>query len=439
MSTRKVKITIVLVFVFLLSACGGEEATPVPTLPMANEPTQNQPQEQPQDRAVPSDGEGGPEELGYCQWAAPTAGLMESRPVHTIPLDPESSAEYLQREFLQIPVGMTWGPDDKLYIADWTGSHVVIVAPDGSMSDVGIWQFNKAIRSDGPRGIAFDSKGCLYINNHGRIFQVDISSGYLQEIAGIHGSPVGSIAISPDDELYYSDRSDPGGIYKWVPPDRSETVVEYLPEAENLVFDKKGNLYVTQLGLDTIIKVDVDTGDVTEFASGVCSFDPCFLAVDQDGDIWARAIFFLTQLSPNGTLKPYTINGVTYDGQSSGWHTAAGIAFDNQGGLYIGSYSSYLKYLAPEASETDIPVFSLTTVAEGLEVTDLAQDSEGYIYAANDTNGLLYRISPAGEREVLWDYGSGGRTGLVVSPEDIVYASNPIGEFYRINKDGTST
>jgi len=412
-----------LLFILFFSAC--QSATPTQTAGL-------QPSATPTSPSATS----APEE--FCKGAEPEAQVDE-RPGHVYIDALDEIAGYAYREVLQLPVGMAWGPDGRLYVGDWLGRDVVAVEPGGKLVPLKLWESNQAIGGDGPRGVAFDSQGCLYINNHGNIFQVDIASGYQKRIDGIQGAPVGRIAIGPGDELYYTDRSQEGAIKKWVPPASSEVVATGLPGAEALAFDQAGNLYVTQLGVGDVKKVDIATGETRLFKSGICGFDPCFLAVDAEGDLWVRAAFTLTQLGPDASLKPYRIDGVLFDGVSEIWHTAAGIAFDNEGGLYISSYNSYLKRLAPVASQDSIPSFTLTEVSPGFEASDLAVDSSGNLYAPNENETQLVKITTDGEVEVLWDYEWRGRVAVAVSPQDVVFIALPNGQLVRIDKDGSRT
>jgi len=332
---------------------------------------------------------------------------------------------------------MTWGPDGYLYIADWAGRHIVRVAKDGSMDDLPFWKTTMPLQYDGPRSVAFDSQGNLFTNNHGSIFRLD-SSGNVTELQGIQGSPIGSLTISPADELYYSDRAQQGGaLRKWDPSGRSETIVADLPFAENMVFGLDGSLYLTQMAQPQILKVNVETGEVTIFQEDVCGNDPCFLAIDPEGDIWARGINRLTQFTPQGVVKPFVVDGFEYPGLPYYWHTAAGIAFDNEGGLWIASYNSWLKRLVPLTPGEADPEFTLQTISPGLEVCDLDMDKEGNLYAT-DMNGMqILRFKPDGEMDVLLDLGFDGRSAIALGPDGVVHVGLPNGEIVRLEADGS--
>jgi sugar lactone lactonase YvrE len=371
---------------------------------------------------------------------APTATLaaLTERPGHVWMTGTDTLAGYVYRSFLQIPVGAVWGPDNRLYLADWAGHHVVRVAKDGSMDDLPFWKTVKPLQQDGPRGIAFDSQGNLYVNDHGYILRV-APDGSVTQLDGVIGSPVGSIAVSPADELYYTDRhQDRGALRKWA-DGKSKTIVDNLPFAENMVFGLDGSLYLTQMAQPQVLKVDVNTGSVSTFEADVCGNDPCFLAVDAQGDIWARGISRLGQFTPEGVEKPFTVDGKKYPGGPYNWGTAAGIAFDDEGGLWVASYNSKLIRLAPVTPGQPDPEFTLQAVDPGFEASDLEADPDGEVYASESNQRRILRIDPDGGMKVLLDHGFEGRAALALDSGGTVYAGLPSGEIVRLEADGSAT
>ena len=368
----------------------------------------------------------------------PTQLVAAERPSPVSLLETDALAGYVYRAFLQIPVGMVWGPDNMLYIADWAGRHVVRVAKDGTMDDLPFWKTVKDLQDDGPRDVAFDSKGNLYINNHDGIFRVE-SDGNVTRLPGVQGSPIGSIAVSPADELYYTDRAQGGGAVKRWRDGKSETIVGSLPLAENMAFGLDGTLYLTQMAQGSVLKIDVNTATVSTFKEDVCGNDPCFLAVDHEGDIWVRGINRLGQFTPEGVEKTFVVDGQTYPGGPYNWHTAAGIAFDDEGGLWIGSYNSFLLRLAPTEPGQPDPEFTMQMIHPGFEASSLGVGLNGEVYASDGNQAQIVRIDPDGSVNVVLDHGMAGRTALAVDDNGILYAGLPSGEIVRIEADGIST
>lgn len=414
MKNSRISLTFILVLTVVISACGTVSPTSTAI------PTQILPTQTP----VPPT-------------LSPTPELLTERLGHVRLSGSNELAAYAYRSFLQIPVGTVWGPDGFLYIADWAGRHVVRVSKDGTMDDLPFWNKVMALQYDGPRDIAFDSKGNLYINNHDQIFRVD-TNGNVTELQGIQGSPLGSIAISETDELYYTDRAAQGGaLRKWNPAGKSETIVDGLPFAENMVFGLDGTLFLTQMAQGQVLKVDVTTGAVSTFKENVCGNDPCFLAVDHEGDLWVRGIGRLSQFTPEGVEKKFIVNGKDYPGGPINWHTAAGIAFDDEGGLWIASYNSQLIRLVPLTPGQPDPEFTMQVIYPGLEATDIDVGPDSEIYAPDMNTKQVYRITPDGEIKVLVKYGFDGRTAVAVDHAGTVYLGLPNGEIMRLDPGGT--
>lgn len=346
-----------------------------------------------------------------------------------------TSIAYLYRSFVQIPVKIVYGPDGNIYVADWAGHHVVKIDPDYNVSDLGLWRTTDAFRWDGPRGLDFDSQGNLYISNHGHIYRLD-TAGNFEELRGVQGSPVGSIAVSSSDELYYTDRGQ-GRVLKWTPENGAQVIAAGIPNAENLVFGLDSTLYFTQMNYPDLLKMDVNTGEREVFAKNVCGHDPCYLAVDHEGDIWIRAISTLYQYSPDGKKKPYTIGGKSSEKYQ--WHTSAGIAVDGEGGIWIASYNSKVSRLVPTKPGAKDPKFTLDVAFTGMEASDLAVDSTGNVYATDLNGRQVLKIDSEGEAETFVNSKSAARHAVAVDADDCVYYTTDKGEIRRVDQAGKNS
>lgn len=371
----------------------------------------------------------------------PRTEPLEERPSHIWWTESGAEPGFAYRSFIQTPQGMAWGPDGQLYISDWTGRHVVRVTPEGEMDDLGLWRTIQPLQEDGPTGIAFDSAGNMYIHNHNRIFRVR-PDGEVERVSGIEPVPgfdiqVGGIAISPTDELYYTDM-EYGKVYRWNPEGSPVTIAAGVPQAENMAFGLDGTLYLTRQSEGEVLSVDVTSGEVAVFASDVCGFDQCYLAVDAEGDLWVRGIQRLYQFSADGEQKAFEVDGEMYPGGPIDWGTAGAIAVDNQGGLWIGSYDSSLVYLSPLSTGDSDPAFSYQVFTHGLDPSDISINANETLYVANTPDGHLMEIMPDGSVNTLLEYGAGNIAGVAVDAEDAVYLS-VAGEIIRIEEDGSTS
>ena len=210
-----------------------------------------------------------------------------------------------------------------------------------------------------------------------------------------------------------------------------------LPQAEHLVFGLDGTLYLTRMGHPDLLKLNVDTGQVEVFVPGICGPDPCFLAVDHEGDIWVRGLATLYQFTPAGEPKPFIVDGETYPGGYYNWSTSAGIAIDDEGGLWVASTGSKLLRLVPIIPGTRDPEFTMETISPGIQASDIAIDSNGSIYAADINTGQVLKINPGGDAKLLVSLKSLGSMAIAVDKNDAVYLAKPQGEIVLVEEDSS--
>ncbi len=366
----------------------------------------------------------------------PTQTVFTERPCHVQMINSNIKVDYEYQSFIHIPVGITWGPDGYLYVSDWAGRHIVKVDNDGNVDDLGLWKTLEAMQNDGPSGIVFDSKENIYIKITGDIYRCD-TDGNVEKLPGINGNATGSMTISPSDELFFTDRNN-GKIFKWTDEKGPELIAKNIPNAENLVFGLDGTLYLTQLGIGDVIKIDINSKEKQVFVSNVCGYDPCFLAVDPEGDIWIRAAFSLLQFSPEGIEKPVIIDGYTFPNGPFQTNTSAGIAFDDEGGLWLASYNSRLVRLVPTEAGVADPEYMLDVIHPGFEAADLSIDANGVIYASNMNSGQILKTCSNNNLDILIEHNSYGRIAVSVDKNNIVYLGGmPGGEVVYIDEDGS--
>jgi sugar lactone lactonase YvrE len=332
---------------------------------------------------------------------------------------------------------MDWGMDGLLYVADTTGGHIVRVGNDGPMDDLGWWQTLYDFQRDGPMGVAVDSDGIVYAHNHANIFRSDLD-GELSDLRGIVGAPVGGIAVGLDNELYYTDRSDSGGIYLWNPSGYSEKIAD-LPYANGLAVGLDGMLYAGQFNHDRVVQIDVAKKEAFDFVSVYTGPELIFLDVGSDGNIWARTMGALHQYTPEGTEVPFTVDGESYPGGRNIWDQAAGIACDGSGNLWSASVDSRLLRLELMNETEGVKHFSSTLVAPGLEGWDLAAGPAGEVYSTDLNRNELLLFRGTGEPEVLATLDQ-EYSAVAVDPTGAVYFSMPNhGEIMKLESDLSTT
>jgi serine/threonine protein kinase, bacterial len=171
--------------------------------------------------------------------------------------------------------------------------------------------------------------------------------------------------------------------------------------------DASGNLYVTDLGGNTIREVS-SVGVVTTIAgtggtgsqngpASTCTFsEPSGVAIDGSGDLFITDASNnkIREISSGGTVSTFAGSGSI--GSADGTGTAAsfyypyGIAIDGSGNLYVA-----------DARNNEIRKITsggvVSTFATGFNYpTGIAIDSAGNLYVADDGNNEIRMITPAG-------------------------------------------
>ncbi|MFB3788359.1 MAG: pre-peptidase C-terminal domain-containing protein [bacterium] len=200
-----------------------------------------------------------------------------------------------------------------------------------------------------------------------------------------------------------------------------------------LAVDTNNNLYVTDSLAGTVVRITIQGATTTlvqgEAAQGG-SLGPNALAFNPAGDLYLSnaATYSILKVSPNGATQTVTsdvnypvamifdqdnvlyvaqigsdtVDRVYPDGRRDTWVTGirnpSGLAFSPSGQLYVCNSdrgnSGIYRILADGTPEVYGAPF-----ADALE--GMAFDQEGYLYVADGYQGVIYRISPAGERIVF--------------------------------------
>jgi streptogramin lyase len=359
------------------------------------------------------------------------------RPSHfSLNKNREKRGEYHYRGFTQTLRGMVYGPNGKIYIADWTGHHIITIDKDGNLSDLGLWKDPIRWKRSGPYYIAFDSTGALYAVSHGRVHKL-LPDGTMEEITGHNTFIFGGIAINSDDQLFFTERG-VGEVFTLSPDGERITIASGVEDAEGIVFGLDGTLYVAQSRLNKIVKIDVDTGTVEDFFSWDRYLDTPFLAVDADGDIWVRGQTVIFQISPEGVEKPFFIGGEEFgsDKPIDRLRTSGGIAFDEEGQLWIASYSSKIMKLSNPVPGEEDSWGAVETVHPGLESRLMSVDADNNIFIDNINSNEIWKIDTEGNVEILLNVNEIGGVATFTSGLDgFLYLSLWSGELMRMDEN----
>jgi uncharacterized protein (TIGR03437 family) len=250
-----------------------------------------------------------------------------------------------------------------IYIAD-TGNHRVRrVTPAGFISTVagtgdagygGDGGPAPAARLNGPRGVACDSLGNLYVADTGnhRIRKVS-PTGLITTLAGVD-SPL-AVAVSPAGALYLASagsrlvrRIDPWGTISTVagPPAIEQPV--------GLALDSSGNLYVTDAAPGRVRRILA--GGAVETFGGFVLASPTGIATQPGGDLIVAetGLHRLVRLRRSGELEVIAGNGSAgFDGDGGPAPEArlnypTGLAMDSSGNILVADAGNHrVRRLAP--------------------------------------------------------------------------------------------
>jgi uncharacterized protein (TIGR03437 family) len=202
-----------------------------------------------------------------------------------------------------------------------------------------------------------------------------------------------------------------------------------LSNPSDVVMDNAGNLYIYD-SLNYRIRIVTSAGIISTYAgTGVSGYTgdggPATQAeIEVDGKMAIDAagnLYFtdgidsvIRQIAPNGTISTYAGNGQTAsapnDGnggqatQASLGLAAGGLAIDSAGNLYVAEdYTNQIRVIAPSGIITtfagsgtygfmDGPALSAQFAGQ----TGLAFDGSGNLFVADNNNGVVRKVSPAG-------------------------------------------
>ena len=252
----------------------------------------------------------------------------------------------------------------------------------------------------GPTGLAFDDQGNLYVTNEGlpelsypgttvsKVTPDSVMTTFASGFAGCSGIAFNSI----DGNLYVSDdrdkvyRVNPAGYFR-----EFVTLPEGQPQNPNAIaFDSDWNLYVVAMGgaiyrvtPEGDISIFVDSNDIPDGFHG-----PEAIVFDDEGNMY-------TSDYSNRVLRITPEREVTVFATFPGG-TAGGLAFDDDGSLYVSSQNESAVYrISPNGGEATpfATGFDPDTTTYGISARGLIFDSEGSLYIADWGSGIVWKVA----------------------------------------------
>ena len=236
-----------------------------------------------------------------------------------------------------------------LYVSSFSSQGIVRISPDGTVTAV-------ASNLAGPNGMAFDSKGVLYVGLYNGTIVKIVNGSAVPFASGLTNQSFFGLAFDKFDHLYATTVTSNGVITR-IAPDGTKTVfASSLPTPDGVAFDHHGNLFVSLLGANVnegIIYKYAPTGRTT-FASGLQN--PKGLAFDPAGYLYEadRASGTINKFTPEGTKSLFaSVPAVRY------------LAFALTGDLYAADESNTISKVTPSGT---VSTFKQVSIVAGLAV-----------------------------------------------------------------------
>ncbi len=308
---------------------------------------------------------------------------------------------------LSYPGNLVVDGGGNLYIADWGNDRIRKVNTEGIISTIagnGKERFEgdggpaTSASLNGPRGVAVDPAGNVYIADRGnsRIRKVD-TVGLISTIAGN-----GTSGFSGD-----------GGL---------ATAASF--DAWSLAVDVSGNLYITDARNHRVRKVNAagiistvagDGGDIFGGDGGpatATSVLPVDIFVDPGGNLYlADASYRLRKVNGDGIITTIACNGTSGFTGDGGPATAAScvpyrVARDSAGNLYVADGSSrrirkvsaagIITTVAGRGTGQSSGDGGPATLAELIQPLGVAVDPAGNVYIADEGSNRIRKVNTAG-------------------------------------------
>lgn len=338
-----------------------------------------------------------------------------------------------------------------------------------------------------PRGIAINSRGDIFVGDQQTLIRKISTDGTVSTFAGgirtgyqdgagssaLFNAPSG-FTFDKLDNLYVADSGNnrirvidvnnivttfAGSGTRGSTDGQKLTATFSFPK--DLIFDDSGNLLVSEVGTDIVRKIS-STGQVSLFAGsrqggrtnglpGVGAFDfPQGIAFDNNGTLYVSDQAQIRKVLPTGEIKPFYGDRTTFTGTASSvyFNNPTGIVTDKQGNIYVSDTdNNMIRKITPRG---DVSVLAgdlgpgmadgQGNVARFNSPMGLFVSDKNEIYVADKINGRIRKIDATGSVSTLPDYivyAHSWPTAFYIDQTERLYLTDHYYQrLYRVNKAG---
>jgi hypothetical protein len=238
------------------------------------------------------------------------------------------------------------------------------------------------------------------IDASNNVYSVNGTNGdlYKYNSAGVGGiinttdlvSPSG-LGVDKLGNIYVADfTSGPtGGTYAVLKFNNTGTLLATITgfnQPYGIAFDAANNAYVSNLGTNSIIKINVGTTTTSTYISGLAN-PPYGLAIDQSGNMYIGS-------NTNNNIVKVAAGGTTVTAFIPGTAGLSGprqLSTDASGNIYVADFgNNVIKKISP--SGTILTLMS----GQASNPRGAAVDSYGNLYFANNVTGFVKKATPCG-------------------------------------------
>jgi hypothetical protein len=235
-----------------------------------------------------------------------------------------------------------------LYVSSFSSQDIVRISPGGTVTPV-------VSNLVGPTGMAFDSKGVLYVGQYNGTIVKIVNGSVVPFASGMANQSFFGLAFDRFGLLYVTELKN--GVVTRVTADGTKTIVaSLLPGPDGIAFDHAGNYFVSVFGASVnegIIYKYAPTGRTT-FASSLRN--PEGLAFDAAGNLYEAD-------TASGTINKFTPAGAK--SLFASVHAVRRLAFALNGDLYAADNIGTISKVTPGGT---VSTFKLVSNVAGLAV-----------------------------------------------------------------------